>query len=137
MNAPIKVTDLVTKSLDSLTAAQNATDPAQVARHERNAEVYSRLATAQSAKTANILTYLNSDREKWSETDELVVRVMLGLHSADEPDNGDGGVDADVDDEPIEPEPTFGVESAEATVAEIDFDDAPSFMPDVEPAGAH
>lgn len=132
MNAPIKVTDLVSKSLDSLAAAQNATDAVTVARHERNAEVYSRLATAQSAKTANILAYLNSDRSKWSEMDETVVRIMLGLHA----DDSGGGVDPDVDEEPVEPEPepTFGVEPAEPTFVD---EEEPTFLPDPEPAGAH
>lgn len=78
MNTPIKVTDLVTRSLDEMTKANRAA-PQEAARFERNASTFAELATAQSAKTANIIAYLNSDRSRWSKADEEVVRVMLGL----------------------------------------------------------
>lgn len=94
MSAPIKVTDLVAKSLDELAKSNSAQASADIARFERNARVYADLAGVQSAKTANIISYLNSDRSKWSDTDEEVVRVMLGLHSLDGGEtDGEGGED--------------------------------------------
>lgn len=111
--APIKVTDLVTRSLDELANA-NRTTGEDAARHERKARIFSDLAGAQSAKTANIIAYLNSDRSTWSEADEEVVRVMLGLHvSGDAPGDG-GAAELAPDDAPTD-EPSY--EIAEPTFA--------------------
>lgn len=135
MSAPIKVTDLVSKSLESLSNADTATDPTVVARQERRATIYADLASAQSAKTANIIAYLNSDREKWSETDESVVRTMLGLPSPE----GDGGGEEtfEVEPEPFEPEPATEPEPTAAANAEqeadllpevqVNYDEEPTF----------
>lgn len=43
------------------------------------ADVYARLAEAQQVKAGSIIAYLNSDRRRWSEADEAVVRSYLGL----------------------------------------------------------
>lgn len=118
MSAPIKVTDLVSKSLDELAAA-NANTGEVAVRHERKAHIYQGLAGAQSAKTANIIAYLNSDRSTWSETDEEVVRVMLGLHTRS--DSEEGGSETESPSEPlpaapapVNPEPHADVDIVEA-----------------------
>lgn len=96
--APIKVTDLVSKSLEELSIANTGSaDPATIARHERNAATYSELATAQSAKTANIIAYLNSDHSVWDPTDHAVVRVMLGLHGLSSDEGGGESVTDAID----------------------------------------
>lgn len=46
---------------------------------DTQALVYATLAAAQQQKVANIIAYLNSDREAWSETDDAYVRDYLGL----------------------------------------------------------
>lgn len=99
----IRVTDLVSKSLESLNQADHATDPSVIGRREHRADTYAELATAQGIKTANIIAYLNSDRRSWSETDDAVVREMLGLPAIG---GGEGGTDADLDVvEPVSPAP--------------------------------
>lgn len=125
--APIKVTDLVQKSLDELAHA-NGTTGEEALRYERKAHIYEGLAGAQSAKTANIIAYLNSDRSTWSETDEEVVRIMLGLPSL----SGDDGGTPAADDERIQP-PTPSVsgpateESDSVEDLEPQFIEEPSF----------
>lgn len=109
MSAPIKITDLVAKSLDALAKAEKST-PEEAARLERRAHLYGDLATAQSAKTANIIAYLNSDRQTWSKTDEEVVRVMLGLHQLGDDEGGSASIEQEPEPEPAleaNPEPVI------------------------------
>ncbi|SDH34528.1 hypothetical protein [Microbacterium sp. 77mftsu3.1] len=128
MSSPIKVTDLVARSLSELDQAGRA-NPLAAERHDANAAIFSRLAQAQSMKTANVIAYLNSDRSKWSEEDEHVVRAMLGLPSmaGDEEDEDDGGLATE--DQPA-PDPTPAsfpdVTPVQPTV-EPDLDDMPDF----------
>jgi len=120
----IKVTDLVQKSLDALTAANQALDPQTASRHMQSARIFADLSESQGTKTANIIAYLNSDRTKWSETDEQVVRTMLGLHSLT-PGDDDGGefvADLGID---VDPTPTATVTEPEqaAPAPELVYDD--------------
>lgn len=127
MSSPIKVTDLVARSLTELDQADQA-NPLAAERHDAKAAIFSRLAQAQSMKTANVIAYLNSDRSKWSNVDESVVRAMLGLPSMgdDEEGEGDGGAS---EDQPA-PDPTPSsfpdVTPVQPTV-EPDLDDMPDF----------
>lgn len=132
MSAPIKVTDLVAKSLESLEKAESSKDAGDASRLERRAHLYGELAGAQSAKTANIIAYLNSDRSTWSETDEAVVRVMLGLHTL--PGGGadnEGEVSEPEDPTPAaaeaEPESEAEAESAPVAMPASSYDEEPSF----------
>lgn len=128
--APIKVTDLVQKSLDELAHANSASGEL-AAQHERKAHIYQGLAGAQSAKTANIIAYLNSDRSTWSVTDEEVVRIMLGLpsHSGDATAGGSGQENTPEPESPTAPSAAM-VESAPADMEDLpepDLVEEPSF----------
>ena len=129
----IKVTNLVQRSLDQLSAANQSDNPQTAARHMQSARIYADLSESQGTKTANIIAYLNSDRGRWSEDDEAVVRSMLGLHPLNAgPDNG-GVPDEEPDTDPVPtpeveqtvpaPAPTHEPELALATAGgEPDFD---------------
>jgi len=121
--APIKVTDLVQKSLDELAHANSAHGEA-AAQHERKAHIYQGLAGAQSAKTANIIAYLNSDRSTWSETDEEVVRIMLGLPSLS---GGEGGASSGGAPEPDQPVVPALEQEAEEVSCGLDAQPEPTF----------
>jgi len=125
----IKVTDLVQKSLDALSAANQATDPQTASRHMQSARIFADLSESQGVKTANIIAYLNSDRSKWSETDEKVVRVMLGLSSLDG-EEGDGGQETlDID---LGPAPSAVTEPEVAAAPEPISDPEPAVAPEPE-----
>lgn len=113
--APIKVTDLVQKSLEALDAANSTKDEDEAVRLERKARVYEGLASAQSAKTANVIAYLNSDHSLWDPTDHRVVRIMLGLHDVGEDTDGGTSV-AEIDDQPVAPPSTTVVDETEEDV---------------------
>jgi hypothetical protein len=119
----IKVTDLVTKSLDELGKAQSATEPAVVGRAMNASRIYADLAEAQGQKTANVIAYLNSDRSAWSETDEAVVRGMLGLpdFNAQEP----------VEEPEVETDPVPVTASPEPELPPREHDE-PRFAPEGE-----
>ena len=127
-NAPIKVTDLVQKSLDELAHANSAVGEDAV-RYERKATIYQGLAGAQSAKTANIIAYLNSDRSTWSATDEEVVRIMLGLPSLAGGDDGGAAEALPEPREPSAPEASADSEPVDFGMQEPvpDFTEEPSF----------
>lgn len=120
-----KVTDLVQRSLDEHAKSQTAAAadrPGDARRHYDAARLYADLAEAQGVKTSNVIAYLNSDRERWSETDDAVVRSMLGLHplngepeDEDEPDEFDQAPDGHL------------TPAGPAAVVDLDDDDLPDF----------
>ena len=122
-----KVTDLVAKALDQMTLADRATDPQTMARHEMRARVYSDLASAQSAKTANVISYLNLATTEWDPTDHAIVREMLGLPSLPGLPGSDGGdtVDLGTNDDPAPPAPSAAPEPEVVPVIEPDDLDVP------------
>jgi hypothetical protein len=124
-----KVTDLVQRSLDEHNRGQQASregHAAEAARLFESARLYADLAEAQGVKTANVIAYLNSDREKWSETDDQVVRSMLGLFALDGSDT-----EPDPEPEPDEEGAAYAAPVQEPAPAGFDehdeVDDAPDF----------
>lgn len=118
----VKVTDLVAKSLEETSRSVAAAVPADADRHERKARIFADLATAQVTKTAAVISYLNSDRSKWSVADELIVRDMLGLPGGTDEGGTESGFDTAPEPEP-EPEPDFSAP-------------VPQYQPDPEDAHA-
>lgn len=131
-NTPIKVTDLVQKSLDMLNAANTSEDPKIASRHMQSARIFADLSESQGVKTANIIAYLNSDRSKWSETDESIVRTMLGLdRTTPGDDTGGANEPLNVDTDPEPPTAAVTDEASEAVepdmFAEVETQE-PSFV---------
>lgn len=145
MTAPTSnVTDLVRKTQEELTAIHLTEDSAAQTRHRDNARIYALLADAQASRDsndiarernaieqakadalakqngeqriANILAFLNSDREGWNADDEQIMRGLLGLGEATpapEPTVPVQDTASDMFDVPppndVEPEPEYAV----------------------------